>query len=127
MFAVCEHQHVSVYFSVLNSISLALLSVFFSCLSVLMHSAADYGSWFTPTMRSACCTWVGSKLDHVHTTNKPHYSSFVSGPRPPLQGGLSPVVLIHIRVRLLYSHQTKRTVLMRNLWCENTQRYIVTF
>ncbi len=28
-----------------------------------MHSAAGYGSWFSPTMCSAGCTWVGSRSD----------------------------------------------------------------
>ncbi len=97
---------ISVYFSVLNSISFALQSVFFSRLSVLMHSAAGYGSWFSPTMRNARCTWVGSRSDRLHATNEPHQSFFVSGSRPPLRGGLTPVVLIPVRVRLLYSHQT---------------------
>ncbi len=105
---------ISVYFSVLNSISFALQSVFFSCLSVLMHRAAGYGSWFSPTMCNARCTWVGLRPDYTHTTNEPHQSSFVSRLRSPLQGGLGLVVLICIWVWLLYSHQTKRTVLTRN-------------
>lgn len=64
-----------------------------------MHSTAGYRGWFTPLMYNAHCTWVGLRLGHVHTTNKPHLSSSVSGPRPPFQGGPGPV-LICIRVRL---------------------------
>ncbi len=63
---------ISVYFSVLNSISLALPILFFSYLLILMHSAAGYRSWFSPTMRNACCTWVGLRSDHVHSIKEPH-------------------------------------------------------
>ncbi len=90
--AVRKQQHF-VYFSVLNSISLALQSVFLFCLSVLMHSTAGYRSWFSPTMRNAHCTWVGLRSDHVHNTNELRQSSFVSSPRPP-------VVLIRIQVSI---------------------------
>lgn len=38
----------------------------------IMHSTAGYGGWFTPMMYHAHCTWVGLRLGHVHTTNKPH-------------------------------------------------------
>lgn len=38
-------------------------------------------------------------LDHVHTTNELHQCLFVSGPRPPLQGGLGLVVLVHMCIR----------------------------
>ncbi len=120
---VWEAALVSVYFSVFSNISLALQSIVFSCLSVLMHGAASYGSWFSPTMCNARCTWVESRSDHVYTTKELYQSSSVSGL----------VVLICIRVRLLYLHQTKWTVLMRNphqspfdwlkqLWCENALR-----
>ncbi len=104
---------ISVYLSVSNSISLAFLRVFFYRLSILRHSAAGYGSWFSPTMRNIGCIWVRSKSDCLRTTNKPHQSLFVSGQSSPLQRGFGPVVLIHIWVRLLYSHQPKQTVLMR--------------
>ena len=59
---------------------------------------------------NASCSWVGSKLDHVLTTNKPYQSLFGTGPRLPLQQGLGPVVLVHIQVRLMCSHLPKRTV-----------------
>ena len=38
------------------------------------------------------CSWVGSRLDHVFATNVLFQSLFGTGPRPPLQQGLGPVV-----------------------------------
>ncbi len=53
-----------------------------------MHSAADYGSWFSPKMCSSFCSWVYLRSDRVLTTNgEPLQGSFESVPRPPLQGG----------------------------------------
>ncbi len=57
-----------------------------------MHSATDYGSWFSPKMRSSLCCWVCLRSDHVFTTNEPLQGSFESVPIPPLQGGLSTLV-----------------------------------
>ena len=60
--------------------------------NVLMHIAPDYGSWFSPKMRNSSSSWVGSRSDHVLTTNETLQSSFGSVPRPPLQGGLGTLV-----------------------------------
>lgn len=49
---------------------------------------------------NARCIWVGSGEDCVHTANKQDQSLLVSGPKPPLQGGVGPVVLMD-------SHQPK--------------------
>ncbi len=38
---------------------------------LIMHSAADYGSWFSPKMRSSFCSWVCLRSDDVLTTDKP--------------------------------------------------------
>ncbi len=38
------------------------------------------------------CNWVGSRSGHIHTLTEPYQSSFGSGPRPPLQLSLGPVV-----------------------------------
>ncbi len=46
----------------------------------IMHSAADYGSWFSPKMPSSFCSWVSLWSD------EPLQGSFESVPRPPLQG-----------------------------------------
>ena len=58
---------------------------------------------------AASCSWVRSRLDHVLTTNEPYQSLFGTGPRPPLQRGLGPVVLVLTRVRLMCSHLPKQT------------------
>ncbi len=36
-----------------------------------MHGAADYGSWFSPKLRSSFCSWVCLRSDRVLTTNEP--------------------------------------------------------
>ncbi len=41
-----------------------------------MHSAADYGSWFSPKMHSSFCSWVCLRSDRILTTNKPLQGSF---------------------------------------------------
>ena len=55
------------------------------------------------------CSWVGSRLDHFLTTNEPYHCLFETGPWPPLQQGLSPVVLVCTRVLLMCSHLPKLT------------------
>ncbi len=57
-----------------------------------MHSVADYGSLFSPKMRSSFCSWVCLRSDYVLTTNEPLQGLFESVPRPPLQGGLGTLV-----------------------------------
>ncbi len=58
--------------------------------SVIMHSAADYGSWFSPKMCSFFCSWVCLRSDRVLTTNEPLQGSFEN--LKPLQGGLGTLV-----------------------------------
>ena len=62
------------------------------------------------------CSWVGSKLDNVLTTNKLYQSLFgrgrtrTTGPRRCWRGGFGPVVVVRTWVRLMCSHLPKRTV-----------------
>lgn len=77
----------------------------------IMHSTAGYGGWFTPMMYHAHCTGVGLRLGHVHTTNKPHLSSSVSGPRPRRSRprfDLHPSAIDHTRVRLNWTKKLRR-------------------
>ncbi len=46
-----------------------------------MHGAADYGSWFSPKLRSSFCSWVCLRSDRVLTTNEPLQGSFERVPR----------------------------------------------
>ncbi len=52
----------------------------------ITHSAADYGSWFSPKMCSSFCSWVCLRSD------EPLQGSFESMPRPPLHEGLGTLV-----------------------------------
>ncbi len=44
----------------------------------IMHSVADYGSWFSPKMHSSFCSWVCLRSDRVLTTNEPLQGSLES-------------------------------------------------
>ncbi len=58
----------------------------------IMHSAADYGSLFSPKMCCSFCNWVCLRSDCVLTTNKQLQGSFERVPRPLLRGGLGTLV-----------------------------------
>ncbi len=77
----------------------------------IMHSAADYGSWFSPKMRSSFCSWVCLRSDRVLATNEPLQGLFESVPRPPLQGGLGTLVwsAFGAHPSAIASHLPKRT------------------
>ena len=91
-----------------------------------MHSAADYGSWFSPKMISTFCSWVCSRSDHVLTTNEPLQSSFESVPRPPLQAGLGTLVWSAFgahpsAIAAFTPAQTNRTKGGNELWYDSTE------
>lgn len=91
-----------------------------------MHSAADYGSWFSPKMISTFCSWVCSRSDHVLTTNEPLQSSFESVPRPPLQAGLGTLVWSAFgahpsAIAAFTPAQTNRTKGGNELWYDSTK------
>ncbi len=58
----------------------------------IMHSAADYSSWFSPKLPSSFCSWVCLSSDRVLTTNEPLQGSLECVKRPPLHGGLGTLV-----------------------------------
>ncbi len=68
------------------------LSTNTSSSSFLIPSASDYGSWFSPKIRSSFCSWVCLRSDRVLTTNEPLQGSFENTLRPTLQGGLGTFV-----------------------------------
>lgn len=57
-----------------------------------MHVTADYGSWFSSKRLNTFCIWVGSRPDHIPTSNEPLLCWFESVPRAPLRADLSTLV-----------------------------------
>ncbi len=50
---------------------------------VSWQSCFQSWSWFSQKMCNSSWVWGGSRLDHVHTMNKPHQNSLITRPRPP--------------------------------------------
>lgn len=72
-----------------------------------LHNAQSRRFWEAGLLQKGIMLHLG--LDHAHNTNELHHSLFVSRPWSPLQVGLGLVVFIRIQVRLLHSHQPKKT------------------
>lgn len=61
---------------------------------------------------SSPCGWVRSSLDYVHTTNKPYWSLFGTGQRPPPLKALGVVDPVSTRVLMLILHMPVWTAFM---------------
>ena len=81
------------------------------------YRTTELNTWTTNSGLStdASCSWVGSRLDYVLTTNELYQSLFGTGPRPPVWQGLGPVVLVHLG-RFSQTKQGR---------CENTLRVLM--
>lgn len=79
----------------------------------------DMGPALIQKCTKLAALWVVMRSARFYTTKEPHQGLYVSGPRPSLQGGLVPVLLICVLVR---SHRSERTALTRSLLSRERSR-----